>query len=579
MTNSKKSLTKFIVIILINLLLFSCEKKTIERVKIEENKDETIETFNENEIILGKKRGLSGSVSNIKNAMKKLGYTLESKDIQPNAIYVKILPSSPEDISFIDTTSTIAIYDYPLDYEILQEGDFYIDPSIEDTIYNTRYAIIEDEDEIPENIDYVIEEYIRMPETEEEAAAYLYSQLLLGEVELPIGTDTADYIEDNKAGWYPKLKIVLSEPDGNINMSNIKIRIGARLYTTNTDGYINCNKHYGQIKVESRFQNSIATIRKGYNEIIGVDRYDAVKAVNPSSGTITVAITKTGMLNPDVWHKATIYASILKYNAFCSLNGIQTASDLNIWTSSWFSGAACPLFRKLGGVDFTFFHAIAITFASGLDLGSATINTLITMNLGPDILIDELPYTQYYNLYLFHELSHFSHAVKRGKTYWHPVVAGEMENIRSLFGDPYGNGNQPTPSVAQRIALAESWASFMAVVIGNEYNYSGSLEYYTPHTIPSIQKSTYGWMPNGIYWDILDNSSDNISLLYQNTPNVVLTGSDSFNGIVNNISVFKLYNIITNNNFNTILDYKSILKSQYTNSSIQIENLFNLYGY
>jgi hypothetical protein len=573
----------FVFIIFTIAFFANCEKLELQEDDNIQNIEQNTKTDTDNEIVLGKHIGMSNSLKNIKKSMTKHGYITKSGELEANAVYVKITPSSPDEIAFIDTGSNFAIYDYPLDYEILEEGDYYIEPDIQDTLYNPRYAIVEDVDDIPVNVQYEVEEELRMPETEEEEAAYLYTQLLTGEIELPEGIDTMGYIEENKAGWYPNLRIVLNQNGVLKNMSNIMLRIGARTYTTDANGKVQCKKHYGQIKVESRFYNSIAKVRKGFYEFIGIDRYDVIKRVNPSGSMITIQITKDGVENTDVWHKATIYESILKYNSYCSQNDIQQADDLNIWTSPSIISAGCPLFRRLGGVNFTMLHTFVQAFITGLDFGTSTLDGLLINHLTPDILMTELEYTMDYDLYAFHELSHFSHAVKRGWSFWHTVVNSEVWNMTHApyLKDPYKNGNYPTVAEARYIALAESWAYFMATKIGQDYDYSVSHEYFYPRTIPYYQvpyDKFKGWIPNGVYWDMLDNIVDPITLKDENN-NLILSGYDNFNGENYGITVNKLYNVLTNSSCNSVSNFKSIFKSQYPNLATQTDALFALYGY
>jgi len=573
-----------VALVLIGLVFAGCEKMELPKEnKFEEN--EVITDYNsDKEIILGGYIGMANSTYNIKKSMIKLGYNSKADNIETNALYIKIKPITSQEIEYIDTSTSFVIYDYPLDYEIIQEGDYYIEPEITDTFYNPRYAIIEKNQDIPEYLNYEIKDELYIPQTEEEAAAYLYSQLLLGQIELPENTDTIEYIEENKGGWYPNLKIQLQNSNGTIqNMSFMKIRIGVHYY--NTDAYRvvqNTKKHYGQIKVDGRFQNNIATVRKGYVEFIGVDRYDLIKKVNPSSQQITITITKTN--NPVVWDKATVFGSLIKYNNFCSNNGIQQANNLNVWISSTFSGGSCPLFHRLSGVEFGLLQTYLQTFILGISLSTSAIISLISHNLVPDITIDKYSTTKDYDLTSFHELSHFSHAVKRGRAFWQQVVIGEIENTGLTFGDPYGDGTQPSQTKANYIGLAESWAYYMEGVIGRHYNYPWdssfpNRETFQPRTIPSESFASNGWIPVGLFWDIRDNNSDLIELQNADGTIIILSGNDNINGISSGITISNLYNIITNSNCNSIVNFKTLFNNQYPNLTTQNNLLFSYYGY
>ena len=107
----------------------------------------------------------------------------------------------------------------------------------------------------------------------------------------------------------------------------------------------------------------------------------------------------------------------------------------------------------------------------------------------------------------FHELSHYSHAIKRGSGFWSQVVYAESYN-NIYFNDPYYNGQYPDATYASRIGLAESWAYFMEEMISNYYGFTyyqhpTTIDNFQPYTIPftSQYEREYGWIPVGLFWD------------------------------------------------------------------------------
>jgi len=49
--------------------------------------------------------------------------------ITPNFYYVRFLPANIQELSVLLDNEELDLFDYPLDYEISQEGDYYQEPS------------------------------------------------------------------------------------------------------------------------------------------------------------------------------------------------------------------------------------------------------------------------------------------------------------------------------------------------------------------------------------------------------------------------------------------------------------------
>ena len=93
--------------------------------------------------------------------------------------YVKFIPKDSADLKIIEADSSIIAYDYPLDYEILQMGDYYHDPEVPEDQPTYHYASVEADKSLPRNIEYVILSNLYIPDPED------------------IGEDLAYLLEDN----------------------------------------------------------------------------------------------------------------------------------------------------------------------------------------------------------------------------------------------------------------------------------------------------------------------------------------------------------------------------------------------
>jgi len=94
--------------------------------------------------ILGAKRENPFSVANMNRAKINL-YGTDIPPISPTHQYIKFLPSMQEHLAYLEDWETerqVPLFDFPLEYEIIAVGQYYIDPLVSDSIYTYQYAII-----------------------------------------------------------------------------------------------------------------------------------------------------------------------------------------------------------------------------------------------------------------------------------------------------------------------------------------------------------------------------------------------------------------------------------------------------
>lgn len=83
-------------------------------------------------IVLGQKRNNPYSVANMTIAWNNL-YEPDYNELPPTHLYVRFLPQDMEELAILyelEDSLDLDFDDYPLEYEILEDGDYYHDPSI-----------------------------------------------------------------------------------------------------------------------------------------------------------------------------------------------------------------------------------------------------------------------------------------------------------------------------------------------------------------------------------------------------------------------------------------------------------------
>ncbi len=102
---------------------------------------------------LGKKLENPYSVKNMKKALanlrkSKLGAKMATDDFEiiTTHLYVKFSPTTEQELDNLMVDSTLVLYDYPLDYEIQINGDYYRDPQTPADQPTPQYCAVEVED-------------------------------------------------------------------------------------------------------------------------------------------------------------------------------------------------------------------------------------------------------------------------------------------------------------------------------------------------------------------------------------------------------------------------------------------------
>jgi hypothetical protein len=177
----KKHSLRFLIVTLIGILIYSCQNEddflepnsSIENLEIENDL-----AFGE-KIILGKQLENPYSVENMKKALQSLkssskfsAKSTNDINISESHYYVKFIPKNSDELGIIEKDTSLIAYDYPLDYEILQIGDYYHDPKVPINQPTFHYASIPVGKKIPEGIEYVILSNLFIPDNEDVPDSY-----------------------------------------------------------------------------------------------------------------------------------------------------------------------------------------------------------------------------------------------------------------------------------------------------------------------------------------------------------------------------------------------------------------------
>ena len=229
------------------------------------------------------------------------------------------------------------------------------------------------------------------------------------------------------------------------------------------------------------------------------------------------------------WRWATVNNATVKYWDYCTDFGIgKPHHDLRITANGKSGGGAAPMFRRIGSITTAILGEFITASGAYLIWGvkAAVPVSLLWVTARfvlPDVIIKANASQGTDGVYstTFHELAHASHYRKVGNTYWRKYIDKVIDNwVFHNSTAPYGTGRGNNHEL---VALGEMWGYHIGYFLtiqefgdNNRILSLNAFENFDPLSRPNdIAKSTYrnrsgwtGWMPGGILHDLMDNNRD-----------------------------------------------------------------------
>ena len=143
------------VLLVLGLTIFNgCNKDDVEfKEEIEAQakiKDENSKNGEEGEVehglmVLGNQLQNPYSVANMQAAKDYLsneGSLINNIPVTLTHYYVRFLPADHIELEVLESNDDLHLYDFPLDYEIVENGHYYHDPSIPDSMQTWQYTVV-----------------------------------------------------------------------------------------------------------------------------------------------------------------------------------------------------------------------------------------------------------------------------------------------------------------------------------------------------------------------------------------------------------------------------------------------------
>jgi hypothetical protein len=514
----------FYTFALVAFTLISCDKNETDNGVMQQNISTTITDEANRQarpVILGDKINNPYSLKNMQAAldtlkahpeeqsscMKAPSSTLENIVIEPTDLYVRFLPADSIQFVKLMADTTLILFDYPLDYEKIQTGDYYKDPTVTGK-YTWLYTTVPLGFQPPEGVNYEVIEEVFIPEhspyySVEGAPAKVkainhiksnvvkqgdYTDALKTIAAISfINTGNADKLNSNTTQssptgmqkaisyvkktflwktWYetvynPEGCFTVSTPRGNLPLANVRIRVARYLtfYETRTDatGRFYFNNQFGQDAVFPNVEYFV------YFD--GVNGSNSWKLMNELGGT---TYTSVGVHSPDrydmtFYPSSDYWGKCVQQHAISKYIDISRTDGLNLPPSE----------LKIDPEENSDYSNDIPLFVNHLNYGAMLTN------------IDfELQYKNVLND--FYKISAFA---------WHQLTHGSLVNrMKSTFGKDWATDYWTTlkdnTCSQQQFGLVVGWATYREDELLNQI-YGTIPSYYLNN---SESKSRINWI-------------------------------------------------------------------------------------
>jgi hypothetical protein len=380
-----------------------------------------------------------------------------NNNLQPTHYYGRFLPADSAQLNKLENTPDLDLFDFPLDVNI-EDGEEYVDPTIPEGEFTWQYTVIPANFTRPSGITWQKLTDVYIPADGEEvpiATRAGESDLEIAAI-LDAGYDVPVETRANGDKKPDGIVEVFDNSEGVNEYVPVKgVRVKCHYFMKIDNDYTDGNGRYSMGKKFHVKPNYVVVFKntKGFIlwDFLGVRAKYRVKNRQAADG-YDIRINEDSWR--DNWERAVINNAAYEYYEMCEQTGIcKPPFDLKIWVRPSGDMSSAPMIRRIAGTQYitrsgwaSFFGPLVLPLDSILKI------------FEPDILIgtDNSDYRGIYES-VNHELSHASHFMQVGSTYWAKYVSYIIDN------GSYGSGGGPYGGIC---GVGEMWGYAMEHIQG-----------------------------------------------------------------------------------------------------------------
>ena len=472
-------------LMLMALVLMSCSGKGID---LEDGLDYQYgRDLSHEKIVLGARLENPYKTENITKALEALYPTKADRvDVRTTDLYVRFLPKSEDQLSVLEGMD-LKLMDHPLDYEILEDGDWYHDPEVPDDMVTWQYAVVPRDFVFPD-MEYEIIDECHLSENDPDSRADegIDWEAVERQAYMMTGNEALLLPETKASKVYPSGRITIVDElfDGGKPQGVKGVRVSCNSFIkfahsyTDEDGYYKMNKKYSAKPRYRLVFDNVKDFSIGFNLILVPASTSTLGKASPSGINMTV----TRRSESKLFKRCVVNNAAYDYYTRClsdDLNIVPPPKDLRIW-----------LFHNIKASSSMMMHHGAIIDMSVLSSFLGSFAPLIKIFL-PDITIGVKGHDDYQSIYaeVCHELAHASHFSKVGTEYWNRYILYVLGSYVSSGGMTYGDGRGTNSGYCE---VGEMWAYYMSAKLwheryGGNYPAFGTSYWFYPQILRYIE--------------------------------------------------------------------------------------------
>ncbi|MEX8546061.1 MAG: hypothetical protein V5804_00540 [Mucilaginibacter sp.] len=588
--------------------------------------------------VLGNQLNNPYLIPNMQQAYQNLGIT--NVPVNVTNLYVRFKPADVDQLDVLTSTmenQNLEVFDTPVDYDVMYEGDYYQDPSIPQEQITWQYAVVPPDFQFPAGIQYETLAQIHIPgdnytavETEAERIQGVSNSMMVSPTTNSINKNPSPNSAQNcDPGFYwdpiardcvpnrgggggqppapaadasvPGGGILVYDTQTNTNRPVRKATVVARRwfkiergFTDNSGNYRLTKRFKNKVRINVKFKNSDAEVRglrgvRLWQMLFPIKKTLGVYSGDKSNISYTFPLyTDPGSKGNRYWAGATTHNAVQDYREYAPQEGIgQPPTGIKIMLTNAVSGAATPMWNKrvINTLPSEFVYTFLFTAASPIAGGLSALVAVLKHQI--DIAISyQYPTSDALKETTYHELTHSAHYAALGNSWYGAFVDAEITTlIRAFASDntyiPYGRS---TGEFHDKIALGESWAYYMGQYLADKQYGTQSGSAVEQGIGYSNNSPVYGLSS---HLNLLEDFSpyrtndpffwipQGIFYDLKDTRNETSPVTDQVSGYTNQ----QMFNAF-NSSINSLAGYKSsLLQLNGNNQSGAVTYLFSQYGY
>lgn len=439
-------------------------------------------------IVLGARLENPYKTENITKSLQELYPTKADRvEVVTTDLYVRFLPKDEEQMRMLEEMG-LKFTDHPLDYEIVEEGDWYHDPEVPDDMMTWQYAVVPHDFTFPD-VEYEIIDECHISENDASVrsddgidweAVESYSYILTGNEGMLVSDTKAEKV-------YPSGRITIVDEDmEGGSVEGVKgVRVSCNSFVkfahayTDEEGYYTMNKKFSaKLRYRLVFENEKG-FSIGFNTILVPASVSTLGKTSPDGVNAEVNSSSESKL----FKRCVVNNAAYDYYERCSVEDLNLTlppKDIRIW-----------LFHKLKSSCAVMAHHGAVL---DMDLVSSFLGDfapLIQIFL-PDLTIGVEGKNDYQSIYatVCRELAHACHFSQVDTDYWNSYILYVLGSYISSGGMTYGDGTGVNAGYCE---VSETWAYYLSSKMwhdryGGDYPAFGTAFWFYPQIFRYIEQ-------------------------------------------------------------------------------------------